>query len=888
MYPTTTRHTIRLAILVIGSVIFTESYVLAEIKTDTTLGRETSRLNQGVRVKGAMGDIIDGGAVRGTNLFHSFQEFTIGEGQRVYFSNPGGIENILTRVAGNNRSDILGTLGVLGNANLFLLNPKGIVLGKNARLDIAGSFVASTADSVVFSNGFTFSAGNPQAPPLLNINVPLGLQYHGNQADIQVQGTSIFNANGKTIALVGGNVSLNESSLRVPAGRVELGGVLGEGTVEFQDNSGNLSLSFPENLAKADILLNGTIINVIAGNGGSVAINARNIDMISDSIIFAGIGTGLGSTNSRAGNITLNAVEEIKIDGISAILQYLFPRAVGKTGDINITAKSVVATNGAAINSVTLGNGDAGNITITARDRILLDGEGIDGFATAVGNSIVRGAVGKIGNVNITTRVLTLTKGASVVNQVSGQGNAGNIVISARDIVSLDGEDSSGSSSSISSQVTRGAFGNGGNIDITTGSLVVTNGGQISTNLFGRGNAGNVMITADDTASFAGTGSRAPSGVSSGVADVGVGKAGNINITSKFLSLTNQAEFNSRTDGKADAGQINLRVSDRLTISDNSGILANTSTSATGNSGSIFIDTNKMIMQNRARVIVNNRSTGTGGNIDIQASTLTLDTGAIVAETNSNTGGDIRLQLEDLLLLRRNSLISTTAGTTQAGGNGGNINISTPLMITAPLENNDIIANAFSGSGGVINITTQSILGFTSRTRADLEALLATKDPSQLNPRSLPTSDITAISQANPSLDGRVTIDTPDVDPDSGLVALPTNVVDASRLIAQTCRSGGEATASQQSEFVITGRGGLPPKPGDSLSSDAIWQDLQSYPSLNEKAGEQEAREQGETSPTPILEAQGWVTSTDGKITLVAQASTTTPHNSSLTPVSCS
>jgi filamentous hemagglutinin family protein len=127
-----------------------------------------------VNINGINSDRIDGGAIRGSNLFHSFQEFNIDNGSGAYFSNPESISNILSRVTGNNLSNILGTLGVLGNANLFLINPNGIVFGPNARLDVGGSFFASTADSILFENGVEFAASNPEAPPLLTINIPIG------------------------------------------------------------------------------------------------------------------------------------------------------------------------------------------------------------------------------------------------------------------------------------------------------------------------------------------------------------------------------------------------------------------------------------------------------------------------------------------------------------------------------------------------------------------------------------------------------------------------------------------------------------------------------------------------------------------------------------------
>ncbi|WP_292864063.1 filamentous hemagglutinin N-terminal domain-containing protein [Nostoc sp. LPT] len=107
--------------------------VLAQIVPDNTLGAEASVVTPNVSIRGIPSDRIDGGATRGANLFHSFEKFNVGEGRGVYFANPAGIENILTRVTGNNPSNILGRLGVLGGANLFLLNPNGIVFGSKCQ-----------------------------------------------------------------------------------------------------------------------------------------------------------------------------------------------------------------------------------------------------------------------------------------------------------------------------------------------------------------------------------------------------------------------------------------------------------------------------------------------------------------------------------------------------------------------------------------------------------------------------------------------------------------------------------------------------------------------------------------------------------------------------------
>jgi filamentous hemagglutinin family protein len=153
--------------------VFSEE-IFAQVIPDSSLGANSSRLN---------GDVIEGGANRGNNLFHSFTEFSIGEGQSFKFANPVDVTRIFSRVTGNQPSEIKGTLGVLGNADLFLINPRGIILGPNARLELRGSFIGTTADSVVFKDGI-FSASNPESSTILSVNVPLGLQISATAGQI--------------------------------------------------------------------------------------------------------------------------------------------------------------------------------------------------------------------------------------------------------------------------------------------------------------------------------------------------------------------------------------------------------------------------------------------------------------------------------------------------------------------------------------------------------------------------------------------------------------------------------------------------------------------------------------------------------------------------------
>lgn len=274
------------------------------------------------------------------------------------------------------------------------------------------------------------------------------------------------------------------------------------------------------------------------------------------------------------------------------------------------------------------------------------------------------------------------------------------------------------------------------------------------------------------------------------------------------------------------------------------------------------ITTAQLIVRDKAQVTVSGIASGDAGTLEVQAREIRLDEeGVILAETASGEGGSITLLPQDLLLLRRGSKISTTAGT---GGNGGNITIKTPFIVAIPKENSDITANANQGAGGFIQIRAQGVFGIERREQ--LTRL----------------SDITAFSKKAPNLNGLIQINTPDVDPSRGLVALPAEPVNVIGLIAQGCPA---SVGQGESKFVITGRGGLPPSPSNTLDSDAIQVDFVTLnPGAENRSSPHVSTNPTAPEPTQIVEAQGWVIGANGEVVLTATAANVTPHSPSMNP----
>ena len=868
---------------------------------------------------------ITGGIEAGRNLFHSFGKFDISEKQTADFVSPNAnIQNILARVTGGSPSQIMGTLSTSGlsNSNLFLINPNGIVFGPKAQVNVGGSFVATTANAIDFGGEGFFSASAPNAPGLLTVN-PSAFLFNQIAAQpinsIEIGNGAVLSAGSQvkpgSLLLVGGNVLIDGGELKVPGGRVELAGLAGAETVRLNVNGNNLSLSFPDSVARADIsLFNQATVDVNADSGGSVAINAQNVSLKSSSIssnteqgdgggiyIQTGVlsltdGAQLQSDTigkGHAGKVEINARDTVSFDGLSFISSDTY--GSGDAGEVFVQANNFVyLAERSSISSLSEGNkGNGGNIHIYT-GMLSLD----DANLNASNNGPDNG-----GNINIYTGVLSLKKGTvSASNNGSGNGGSINIqavslsltngsrlgsgtteeaqptkvIIDAQDTVSLD-----------NSFILSSTFGkeDSGIINIAKPRVLsLKNGAALVVSTFGEGKAGTIEINTSDSVSVSGV---APGGYSSGIFTTtearATGGGGGISVTTGALRVSDGGVLSSRnasTSSSSFGGNISVDAK-TVELTNGGQILASAFQDSSGRAGNITVNStdsvtisgsdptfterfdrfNQQIVDSddsASGLFVRSLGLAEAGNIQVTTRSIRLDNqGTLTAETALGEGGKITLETRDILL-RHNSNITATAGTEEGPGNGGDIKINTDLFTA--LENSKITADAFDGKGGNIRIRTQGF--FLS-----------------------PDSKITASSERG--IDGVVEINTLNNDPRRGLVNLPSGVVDVSGLIAQGC-TGIEGNVGKKGEFIVAGRGGLPDNPSDTLSSDAVEVDLVTLnPREENRSSPTVSTNPTSLTPAVLVEAQGWVIGKNGEVILTATAPTVTPYSPGLKTAEC-
>ena len=789
--------------------LLSQGRAFAQLIPDTTLGGESSVVTPSVIINNQPGDRIDGGASRGANLFHSFLEFNLNDGQRVYFASPTGIENIITRVTGANPSNILGTLGVDGSANLFLINPNGILFGPNARLDVKGSFFTSTASSLVFADGNQFSATTPQNPPLLTVSAPLGVQFGATPGSMQVQGSTLQVPPGRTLALVGGEVRLQGGTVAAPSGRIELGSVAGNSFVSLKPSGNDWRLGYEAVQNFQDIQLsNKAVVSASGAGGGDIQVWARSLRLGEESRIEA---LTLGA--QPGGGIAVNASKSVELTG-TGLRTYLQDIGLFLTGRV----RPANLRNG--LFTLSYGSGAAGNVVINTPSFIARNG-------------------------------------AIVATSTAGSGHGGDLTVNASDNTEL----------TASALITGTGIGGGdsGNLTVNTGRLLVRDYGVMTTSTLSSGSGGELTVNASQSVELIGTPpfnliptdsrTRFITGLFSST--FGKGKAGDVQVTTPRLSVQDGAAIGASTYDKGNGGDIRVTATDTVELIGKSesadgisppaqsALAATAVNGSSGKAGNLSVQTGQLILRDEGRLSVRNRGTGkNAGNLNVVADSILLDNGGSIAAATEETGegGNIKLQTRSLQL-RHNSTIDAQAGQTGKGGNGGNINIDTDTLVA--FENSNITANANLGNGGRITINTQGLF---------------VPDP---------THQITADSTSKLGINGVVNINTEVNYIQSLLPPLEEDFVSAEQVIADSCLG---RRSDRGGSFTVTGTGGLPTTPYGAFTTSYPITDVQqiSRNSATDRRDRTTASEEHSTSPSvlPLQEAQGMFVTADGRVVL--------------------
>ncbi|MEO1560583.1 MAG: filamentous hemagglutinin N-terminal domain-containing protein, partial [Cyanobacteria bacterium J06632_19] len=763
------------------------------------------------------------GIQRGNNLFHSFKEFSIPTGGTASFNNSTDVVNIINRVTGGNISNIDGLIKANGSANLFLINPVGIMFGENARLDIGGSFLGTTAESLLFEDGFEFSAVNAQSEPLLTVNVPLGLQMGSNSGGITVKGSghglttplailgpltssdssrsNLQVQSGKTLALIGNDISLNGANLNAPSGQIELGS-FASGQVNLQPNSQGWTFAYDLTSQFSPITLSEAASLDVSGAQGSIQLQGSRVAFQQGSILRS---TTLGDQDG--GKIQIDAQDSLSLLGTNAdstigsgiIVDTI---AQGSAANVQVSARNALFQGGGVIASRTYGAGAGGKITLMiAESTDMLDFAPANPFlVSGLWSTSWINSTGKVGDIDVSTGNLKIIDGAGIAKVVFGSGAGGNATIRVANRIEVTGMSPILNPSGLSS-ANSGSTQNPGSLVIYTKQLDISDGGAVLASLLKSGQAGDIEIYA--TESIVVRGQRAESKNSS-----------TINSSAQSLDPDQRAIF-----GLPEF--------------------------PSGNAGSVIIHTPLLEVNDGGSVSVLHEGQGDAGRLEVNANTITLSTrGNLSAETNGGSGGNIFLNANSIQMRQESSITAKAGGT----GNGGNITINSPVILG--LENSDIIANAVEGNGGNINIKTRGIFGL------------------KFSDRLTPESDITASSQFG--LSGKVILHKLDVNPVTSLVKLPSNLKNKTQIQAG-CRHEAE------NKFVVLGRGALPQQPSDLFNGSKVLVTLLDFMDegkIRSNISPENNNVNYDNQKKPIVEATGFMRNENGEIELVATHNT--------------
>ncbi|BCL39281.1 filamentous hemagglutinin N-terminal domain-containing protein [Nostoc sp. MS1] len=864
-----------------------------------------------------------------------------------YGTNPGSIQVQGTptvqpttlQVEGNQTLALLGGEIIVEDAFLSTLKPEGrIELGSVASTGFVG--ISAT------NPGFLFKFDN--VPELGNIHLNSGTIIN-SLGDLDITSNNLFmqdanisavnnltvNAKDSIQLISKSNITTSNTDAISATQTINTRNLLVQDRSLIAANGGNLTIN-----ATDSVKIIGNVVDLPtriyatakanSSEDGNLIINTRNLIVKDNSQIitnstpsFVGIvpfnrPIKDGLTTPIKGSITINATNSVILQGSSLDEIYpsgIFTQANGdaEAGKLTINTRILKVEDGAQVIARNLSGTKSGNLTVNATESVQIIGTSKNGTITgdwlddvntdepvpkpisplqdlAIAGVKARGSLpsglftdamssGDAGNITINTRELTAQYGGLISTDAFLTGQGGDLTIYATDKVQLIGTAANGITSGLftraGSMVTKST--SAGSLEIFTGNLLVQDGAQVSASTFGAGQGGNVFVKATEGIQLIGVSARnSPSGLFAQANSNATKDAGNLTIETSNLLVRDGAQVSTSTFGSGNGGNLSVKATQIQLIGTapkdlfSSGLFAVATSDSTGSAGNLMINANLLQIWQGAGVAVRSNGTGSAGNLDINADSIRLDNHAFINADTRGNGSDPKQSQANINVRSQNLILSRGSNiTTNATGEnviGGNINIDTNTLVAS--QNSDISANSADFRGGKVKINAQTIFGIKFRNAPT------------------PDSDITATG-ASPELSGTVEITSPDVDPSQSLTQLPANAIDISRQIYQKCRNG-EATAQIQNQFIITGRGGVPENPYEALDNNSVIADWVTVNDANHTAQkETNLTKLADTSVNNIVEAQGWVIDAKGNLVLTAQAPQVTHHPSGLAAASC-
>lgn len=714
-------------------VTFAQSQVVTAI-TQTNgvgdLGTRTSTHGHTIQITG--GTRSDNGT--GLNLFHSFDQFSVGHGDTAQFLNTTPsikTDNILGRVTGGNPSNIFGTINTTSypGVNLFLMNPSGIVFGPNATLTVSGSVAFTSADYLRLSQTDGVPGIFHASPGMLSVLSSAPVSAFGflnpTPAAISLQGSSLEAPPGKSITLVGGNITIESGKLgnvvdppvpSTPGKQVFITSVASQGEISDGTLADSVNMS-PETLGTIRIS-QGSTIDTRGNGGGAIRIrggrlviensiigsNTGDIFLTSDSTHLknAGIIT-FTTTTANAGHITLEASRDIVMDS-QASLESFSESAIGHAGNIVLRSNqgNIHLRERSSITSQTSqGSGNTGSVEIVAShgDLRLLDKSVL--FTSASSGT------GTIGGIKIIANNLELNNGSRIDGDNFSVQAGRNMEIILGNALRLAGQ----------SEIETGTTGTAAAADmiITAREVWLASGSKLSADATtsSSGPGGTIRIGGpkglNDAALFV-------DGPESGIFSntQGTGAAGNVDVNATSITLQNGGTLSVKTTGTsstATGGSITVTATDQLTLSNKASITA--STSGPGNAGNILVKATDIAISGGSTITASSTGPGNAGTVTIQglqgpASSLLINgvnSGVFTKTNDTGAGGDIKISSNSVRMQDEGRISGETSGTaaTATGGRvgveGDRIRIESGALVTS--------SSAGAGSGGNITLAAR-------------------------------------------------------------------------------------------------------------------------------------------------------------------------------------